>query len=123
MMVLYHLHNPNAPAWASTCNKCGQEIETGTGFRCTVCPDFDMCHNCKMAGHVHEHPMVVSRFLLCFFGVFAGGGRAWGGGAARGKGTLTAVQTPEHRPIPPPPPTPPTRRTPTWGALTRRARA
>ena len=22
MMVLYHLHNPNAPAWASACNKC-----------------------------------------------------------------------------------------------------
>jgi len=60
MMVLYHLHNPNAPAWASTCNKCGQEIEQGTGFRCSVCSDFDMCSGCRANGQTHEHPLVVS---------------------------------------------------------------
>lgn len=60
MMVLYHLHNPEAPAFSSTCNFCHVEIEPGTGLRCTVCTDFDMCRNCKAAGMQHEHPMVVS---------------------------------------------------------------
>jgi hypothetical protein len=60
MMVLYHLHNPEAPAFSSTCNFCHVEIEPGTGLRCTVCQDFDMCKNCKAAGMRHEHPMVVS---------------------------------------------------------------
>jgi E1A/CREB-binding protein len=60
MMVLYHLHNPEAPAFSSTCNFCHVEIEPGTGLRCTVCTDFDMCKNCKAAGMQHEHPMVVS---------------------------------------------------------------
>jgi E1A/CREB-binding protein len=60
MMVLYHLHNPEAPAFSSTCNFCHVEIEPGTGLRCTVCSDFDMCKNCKAAGMRHEHPMVVS---------------------------------------------------------------
>lgn len=60
MMVLYHLHNPEAPAFSSTCNFCHVEIEPGTGLRCTVCSDFDMCKNCHAAGMMHEHPMVVS---------------------------------------------------------------
>eukprot|EP00775_Hariotina_reticulata_P014539 gene14539-14667_t len=33
MMVLYHLHNPEAPAFSSTCNFCHVEIEPGTGLR------------------------------------------------------------------------------------------
>eukprot|EP00878_Enallax_costatus_P007519 GHUV01007875.1.p1 GENE.GHUV01007875.1~~GHUV01007875.1.p1 ORF type:complete len:926 (+),score=290.96 GHUV01007875.1:200-2779(+) len=60
MMVLYHLHNPEAPAFSSTCNFCHVEIEPGTGMRCTVCSDFDMCKNCHAQGMRHEHPMVVS---------------------------------------------------------------
>lgn len=64
MMVLYHLHNPEAPAFSSTCNFCHVEIEPGTGLRCTVCQDFDMCKNCKAAGMTHEHPMVVSSSML-----------------------------------------------------------
>lgn len=60
MMVLYHLHNPEAPAFSSTCNFCHVEIEPGTGMRCTVCSDFDMCKNCHGNGMRHEHPMVVS---------------------------------------------------------------
>jgi E1A/CREB-binding protein len=60
MMVLYHLHNPDAPAFSSMCNFCHAEIEPGSGFRCTVCTDFDMCKNCHMQGMQHEHPMVVS---------------------------------------------------------------
>jgi hypothetical protein len=63
MMVLYHLHNPEAPAFSSTCNFCHVEIEPGTGLRCTVCSDFDMCKNCHQSGMRHEHPMVVSSRL------------------------------------------------------------
>ena len=59
MMVLYHLHNPEAPAFATTCNKCQVEIEPGAGFRCSVCQDFDMCRNCK-ENYGHHHQLVVS---------------------------------------------------------------
>ncbi|MEW5301948.1 MAG: hypothetical protein WDW36_004771 [Sanguina aurantia] len=47
MMVLYHLHNPSAPAFTTSCNVCQSEIEPGAGFRCTVCTDFDICGKCK----------------------------------------------------------------------------
>ena len=62
MMVLYHLHNPEAPAFATTCNKCQVEIEPGAGFRCSVCQDFDMCRNCKET-YGHHHQLVVSTSL------------------------------------------------------------
>eukprot|EP00976_Prorocentrum_cordatum_P090854 1188279-Prorocentrum_minimum.AAC.7 len=55
MMVLYHLHNPSEPAFVSTCNICSGEIAAGQGYRCSVCPDFDMCDNCqKTVKHPHE---------------------------------------------------------------------
>jgi len=57
MMVLYHIHNPNAPAFASNCNVCSIEMDAGSGFRCTVCPDFDICQKCQ-ATKPHEHPVV-----------------------------------------------------------------
>ena len=58
MMVLYHLHNPDAPAFACTCNVCSREIEPGAGFRCTVCADFDMCATCRLNPAVrHPHPL------------------------------------------------------------------
>ena len=59
MMVLYHLHNPSAPAFACTCNVCNSEIEPGGGYRCTVCQDFDMCATCRQRGVQHEHPLTV----------------------------------------------------------------
>lgn len=69
MMVLYHLHNPEEPAFAATCNNCNMEMEPGTGWRCTVCPDFDMCNNCKMMQAAHPHPLVVS-YMKASFVVF-----------------------------------------------------
>jgi len=60
MMVLYHMHNPCEPAFWATCNRCAREIEPGQGWRCTVCPDFDICENCKLAlsqSHPHPHPL------------------------------------------------------------------
>nr|XP_043614914.1 histone acetyltransferase HAC1-like isoform X2 [Erigeron canadensis] len=59
MMVLYHLHNPTAPAFVTTCNRCHLDIETGQGWRCDVCPDFDVCNNCyyKEGGIDHPHKL------------------------------------------------------------------
>ena len=58
MMVLYHLHNPDAPTVSTNCNVCNMEIDHGSGYRCTVCPDFDICATCKdRTGHAH--PLVV----------------------------------------------------------------
>mmetsp|Transcript_3745 Transcript_3745/g.10568 ORF Transcript_3745/g.10568 Transcript_3745/m.10568 type:complete len:1130 (-) Transcript_3745:1380-4769(-) len=54
MMVLYHLHNADAPAFGVSCQVCTREIENGTGFRCTVCSDFDICASCQQnVGHPH----------------------------------------------------------------------
>jgi E1A/CREB-binding protein len=65
MMVLYHLHNPTAPAFVITCNMCLKDIETGAGWRCETCPDFDLCSICKdKAQHVHKltaHPSAAER--------------------------------------------------------------
>ncbi|XP_022721384.1 histone acetyltransferase HAC1-like isoform X3 [Durio zibethinus] len=59
MMVLYHLHNPTAPAFVTTCNICHLDIETGQGWRCEVCPDFDVCNACyqKDGGIDHAHKL------------------------------------------------------------------
>ncbi|XP_061361348.1 histone acetyltransferase HAC1-like isoform X2 [Gastrolobium bilobum] len=68
MMVLYHLHNPTAPAFVTTCNICYRDIETGQGWRCEVCPEYDVCNACyhKDGGidHPHKltnHPSMVDR--------------------------------------------------------------
>ncbi|EEE56266.1 hypothetical protein OsJ_05304 [Oryza sativa Japonica Group] len=67
MMVLYHLHNPTAPAFVTTCNVCCHDIETGQGWRCEVCPDFDVCNSCYQKGavnHAHKltnHPSAADR--------------------------------------------------------------
>lgn len=58
MMVLYHLHNPSAPAFTSTCNVCSRDLEPGQGFRCTVCTDYDVCIDCKKKpGFSHPHEL------------------------------------------------------------------
>ncbi|XP_033132698.1 histone acetyltransferase HAC12 isoform X2 [Brassica rapa] len=56
MMVLYHLHNPTAPAFVSTCNACHLDIETGQGWRCEVCPDYDVCNTCYRKEGCINHP-------------------------------------------------------------------
>ncbi|KAI4347433.1 hypothetical protein L6164_008247 [Bauhinia variegata] len=59
MMVLYHLHNPTAPAYVSTCNICHLDIETAQGWRCQVCPEYDVCNACyqKDGGIRHPHKL------------------------------------------------------------------
>ena len=56
MMVLYHLHNPTAPAFVTTCNACHLDIETGQGWRCEVCPDYDVCDSCYRRDGGVNHP-------------------------------------------------------------------
>ncbi|CAN6458477.1 unnamed protein product [Victoria cruziana] len=56
MMVLYHLHNPTAPAFVTTCNICYHDIEAGQGWRCETCPDYDVCNACYQKGGGADHP-------------------------------------------------------------------
>lgn len=62
MMSLYHLHNPSEPAFTASCNLCQSEVQPGESYRCTKCPDFDMCGLCfrkSQLDHrlVHPHPL------------------------------------------------------------------
>ncbi|GMH17538.1 hypothetical protein Nepgr_019379 [Nepenthes gracilis] len=59
MMVLYHLHNPTAPAFVTPCIICHLDIETGQGWRCETCPDYDVCNACyqKEGGIDHPHKL------------------------------------------------------------------
>lgn len=56
MMVLYHLHNPTAPAFVTTCNVCHLDIEAGQGWRCETCPDYDVCNGCYQRDGGIDHP-------------------------------------------------------------------
>lgn len=56
MMVLYHLHNPNVPAFITSCVICHSELESGQGWKCKSCTDFDVCNTCYSSGEVQRHP-------------------------------------------------------------------
>ncbi|KAI3825536.1 hypothetical protein L1987_07026 [Smallanthus sonchifolius] len=56
MMALYHLHNPTAPAFVINCIVCRLDIETGQGWRCEICPDYDICNACYLKGRGIDHP-------------------------------------------------------------------
>eukprot|EP00584_Thalassiosira_punctigera_P019572 CAMPEP_0172557286 /NCGR_PEP_ID=MMETSP1067-20121228/72428_1 /TAXON_ID=265564 ORGANISM="Thalassiosira punctigera, Strain Tpunct2005C2" /NCGR_SAMPLE_ID=MMETSP1067 /ASSEMBLY_ACC=CAM_ASM_000444 /LENGTH=784 /DNA_ID=CAMNT_0013346341 /DNA_START=1 /DNA_END=2355 /DNA_ORIENTATION=+ len=46
MMVLWHLQNREAPKFVQPCFACAREISSGVRHHCSVCPDFDLCHDC-----------------------------------------------------------------------------
>jgi len=46
MMILFHLHNPNAPKFVQQCGACYREITCGTKFHCNQCSNFDLCGDC-----------------------------------------------------------------------------
>lgn len=46
MMVLWHLHNRDAPKFVQQCVACSREILTGTRYHCNTCPDYDLCQEC-----------------------------------------------------------------------------
>ena len=58
MMVLYHLHNPDAPKFVPTCNSCNTDILSGSRFNCDKC-EVDFCQLCysKKGSAVHQHPL------------------------------------------------------------------
>lgn len=65
MMVLWHLHNRNAPKFVQQCATCSREILSGIRYHCPTCADFDQCQECvqnpKIPRHQHQlKPMQVS---------------------------------------------------------------
>jgi E1A/CREB-binding protein len=47
MMVLWHLHNRDAPKFVQQCACCNREILTGMRYHCNSCPDYDLCEECN----------------------------------------------------------------------------
>jgi hypothetical protein len=56
MMVLWHLHNRDAPKFVQQCTTCSREILTGYRFHCPTCADFDQCHDCVQNPKIARHP-------------------------------------------------------------------
>jgi E1A/CREB-binding protein len=56
MMVLWHLHNRDAPKFVQQCATCSREILTGYRFHCPTCADFDQCQECFSNQKVVRHP-------------------------------------------------------------------
>ena len=46
MMVLWHLHNRDAPKFVQQCVVCNREILSGKRFHCNTCPEYDLCEEC-----------------------------------------------------------------------------
>ena len=45
-MILFHLHNPNAPKFVQQCGACYREITCGIKYHCNQCNNFDLCSEC-----------------------------------------------------------------------------
>jgi len=56
MMVLWHLHNRDAPKFVQQCAICSREILTGYRYHCQTCPDFDQCQECYSNPNTVRHP-------------------------------------------------------------------
>lgn len=64
MMVLYHLHNPDAPKFVPNCMACHTDILSGMRFHCDRC-EVDFCQSClsRQGSGIHMHglrPIAVS---------------------------------------------------------------
>lgn len=46
MMVLWHLHNRDAPKFVQQCFACNREILSGKRYRCNTCSEYDLCQEC-----------------------------------------------------------------------------
>jgi len=56
MMVLWHLHNRDAPKFVQQCAVCSREILTGYRYHCPTCADYDQCHDCVSNPNSPRHP-------------------------------------------------------------------
>lgn len=56
MMVLWHLHNRDAPKFVQQCTTCSREILSGYRFHCPTCADFDQCQECVQNPKTPRHP-------------------------------------------------------------------
>ena len=58
MMVLYHMHNPDAPKFVPNCNVCHKDILVGHKYRCEPCEQ-DYCPTCYSihGARMHIHPL------------------------------------------------------------------
>lgn len=56
MMVLWHLHNRDAPKFVQQCALCSREILQGMRYHCPTCADFDMCQECRRNPNIPRHP-------------------------------------------------------------------
>jgi E1A/CREB-binding protein len=61
MMVLFHLHNREAPKFVQQCAHCARDILSGYRYHCPTCVDFDLCPECfqkqAQAANRHPHPL------------------------------------------------------------------
>ena len=55
MMVLYHLHNPDAPKFLHRCNHCHVDMLGGLRYHCESC-DMDFCGGCLKTNGTAIHP-------------------------------------------------------------------
>jgi peptidoglycan hydrolase-like protein with peptidoglycan-binding domain len=68
------------------CDGCGATPLTGPRFKCSVCPDFDLCETCEAAGkHPADHPSIKMR-VPQLHSKGPAGGRSRGCGFRRGCG-------------------------------------
>ena len=56
MMVLWHLHNRDAPKFVQQCAICSREILQGYRYHCPTCADHDQCHECVSNPNTPRHP-------------------------------------------------------------------
>jgi E1A/CREB-binding protein len=54
MMVLWHLHNRDAPKFVQQCVVCNREILSGNRYHCNTCPDYDLCEDCNKDPNVNR---------------------------------------------------------------------
>lgn len=52
-----HPHHPPMVHQGVTCDGCDGPV-AGTRFKCTVCPDYDLCSSCQGKGLHKEHPFL-----------------------------------------------------------------
>jgi len=55
MMVLWHLHNRDAPKFVQQCAVCSREILSGYRYHCPTCADYDQCQECVSNVNTKPH--------------------------------------------------------------------